>query len=82
MVIVYSNQRIGFAQHNLYAIDVDWRNMNCYNCRRFGHLARNHKNRGMGNRIGEGKRLEYGQNNGGSNRQNNLNREGDLIVFN
>ena len=52
-------------------------------------MARNCRNRGVKNRIGERRRLEYGsnENNGqkrveGENEQNNLNREGDLIVFN
>jgi len=42
---------------------MDYGNRNCYNCRRFGHIARNYRNRGTGNRIGEGRRLEYKQNN-------------------
>ena len=78
------------AQCNPYAIDVNRReNQNCYNCRGFGHLARNCRN--QGNRIGEGKRLEYSsnRNNGqrmikGGNKQNNgnnLNGNGDLIVL-
>jgi len=33
-------------------------NQNCYNCRGFGHLTRNCRNR---NRIGKGRRLEYGE---------------------
>ena len=46
-------------------------------------MARNCRNRGIENRIGKEKRLEYGQglrtkeNNG----QSNLNREGDLVVL-
>jgi len=40
-------------------------------------LARNCRNRGMGNRIRERRRLEYRQ----GNEQSNLNRERDLIVF-
>ena len=46
------------------------------------------RSRGVGNRIGKERRLEYGgsENSGqrrteGRNEQNNLNREGDLIVF-
>jgi len=81
-VMVYSNQRAGFAQHNPYTMDVDWGNRNCYNCGGFGHLARNCRNREIENRIGEGRRLEYGSNgnNGqrrieGGNEQNNLNEE-------
>jgi len=59
-----------------------------YNCRRVEHLARNYKNRGIGNRIGKRRRLEYGQNNGQRlmieerNGQSNLNGEEDIIVFN
>jgi len=56
--------------------------MNCYSCERFGHLARNCRNRGTRNKIRKERRLDYRQNNGRNNRQNNLNREGDLIVFN
>ena len=51
-------------------------------------MARNCRNRGIGNRIGEGRRLEYGGNmNNGQSRmeersgQSNLNRKGNLIVF-
>jgi len=58
---------------------VDQENRNCYNCGKFRHLARNCRNRGIGNRIGEGRRLEYGQ---GNNRQSNLNGDRDLIVLN
>ena len=80
MEIVCSQQRIGLAQYNLYAMDVDKReNWNCYNCRGFGHLARNYRNR---NKMEEGRRLEYGENrnNGqrrieGGNGQQNLNGE-------
>ena len=59
-------------------------NRNCYNCGEFGHLVRNCRNRGTENRIEEEKRLEYGQRlvMEGNNRQNNLNREGDLVVLN
>ena len=57
-------------------MDVNRRNRNCYNCGEFGHLAKNYRNRGTGNRIGEGRRLEY-QNEG----QSNLNGDRDLIVL-
>ena len=78
MVIVCPNQRAGFAQCNLYTMNIDRENRNYYSCRGFGHLARNCRNKEMGNKIGEERRLEYGQDNG----QNNLNGERDLIVFN
>ena len=80
--MVCPNQRVGFAQHNPYAINMDQRNMNCYSCEGFGHLARNCRNRRTGNKIRKERRLDYRQNNGRNNRQNNLNGEGDLIVFN
>jgi len=40
-------------------MNVNKRNKNCYNCRKFGHLVRNCRNRGIGNRIRERRRLEY-----------------------
>jgi len=40
-------------------MNVDWENKNCYNCRRFGHLAKNYRNKNIGNRIEEERRLEY-----------------------
>ena len=65
---------------------VDKSNRNCYSCRCFGHLARNCRNRGAGNRIRDGRRLEYNSNgNNGSergNRQDNLNGEQNLILLN
>jgi len=60
-------------------MEVDCRNMNCYNCRGFRHLVRNCKNKGTKGRIRKGRRLEYGDRNNG---QSNLNRKGNLIVFN
>jgi len=82
IVIVCPQQRIGFAQRNLYAINVD-RGRNCYACREFGHIAWHCRSRGVWNRIGEGRRLEYRSSKNsrqrrteGRNEQNNLNREG------
>ena len=83
-----SNQRAWFAQSNLYAIDVDQKNKNCYNCGEFRHLAKNYRNRGIRNKIGEGRRLEYGNNRqrlrteGENGQNNNLNGDRNLIVLN
>jgi len=81
--MVCPNQRVKFAQHNPHAIDVDRGNRKCYNCGGFEHLARNCRNRRIENRIGEGRRLEYGQGlrTKGNNGQSNLNRERDLVVL-
>ena len=68
--MVTPQQRIGFSQRNLYAMDMDRReNRNCYACGGFGHLSRNCRNRGMTNR-----RMEVEQDN-----NSNLNREGGLV---
>jgi len=75
IVVRNLGKQIGPLRREPYAMNVD-KGRNCYNCGRFGHLARNCRNRE--NRIGEGRRLEYGQ---GDNRQNNLNREQDLILL-
>ena len=83
IVMVHLNQWAEFVpQHNPYAIDVDRGDKNYYNCGSFGYLARNCRNRRTGNKIRKERRLDYRQNNGRNNRQNNLNGEGDLIVFN
>ena len=65
-------------------MDIDRKNRNCYNCGEFGYLTRNCRNRRMENRIGKRKRLEFRERRmiEGGNGQNNLNREGGLIVFN
>ena len=83
LVMICPNKWAVFAPCNLYAIDVDRENRNCYNCGGFGHLARNCRNRGTGGRIRKGRRLEYRNGNNkqrrmikGENRQdNNLNGE-------
>ena len=82
--MVYLNQRAGFAQHNPYTMDIDQENRNYYNCRGFGHMARNCRNRRIENRIGEKRRLKYGQRLmiKGNNEQNNLNEEEALVVLN
>jgi len=80
-VMICPNQRVGFTQHNPYTIDIDRNNRNCYNCGRFGHLAKNCRNRETGNRTGEGRRLECRNRNNRQmrrieeNEQNNLNGE-------
>ena len=77
MVMTWPQQRTRFTQRNSYAMDVDRRkNRNCYNYRGFRHLARNCRNRRTGNRIGEGRRLEYE-----GNGKQNLNGERDLILL-
>ena len=80
IVMVCLNQQVILVLHNPYVIEVKCGNRNYYNYRGFGYLARNYRNRGIGGRIGEGRRLEYKENNGLYN--NNLNRNRDLIVYN
>jgi len=66
-------------------MDVDRReNRNCYNYGEFGHMAKNYRNKEIGNRIGDRRRLEYGQRLmiEENNRQKNLNGERDLVVLN
>ena len=69
--MVSSQQRAGFSQRNLYAIEVNRReNKNCYTCGDFRHLTRNCRNRGMG----INRRMEVEKN-------NNLKEKQNLIVF-
>ena len=79
--MVCLNQRAEFVQHNLYTIDVDCGNRNCYSYEGFEHLSRN---REIEERVGEERRLEYGQRmiKGGNGQNNNLNGNRDLIVLN
>ena len=58
--MVYSQQRVGFAQRNSYAMDVN-RGRNCYACGGFGHMAWHCWNKGVENRIGKSRKLEYEQ---------------------
>ena len=78
-VIVCPNQQAGFVFHNIYAINIDRGNRNCYNYIRFGHLIRNCRNQEIEGRIEERRRLEYGNRN---NEQSNLNGEENLIILN
>jgi len=79
--MIRSQQRVGGTQRSPYAMDVDKReNRNYYSCGGFRHLARNCRNRRTGNRIGEGKRLEYGGNEG-QKRIEGGNGEQDLILL-
>jgi len=61
-IIVYPNQQTVFMLYNTYTMDIYRGNMNCYNCRGFGYLARNCRNRRIGGRIGKDRRLEYRRN--------------------
>ena len=87
VVIVCLNQQAGFVPwQDPYTMKVDQGNRNCYSCRSFRHLARNCRNKGTGGRIRERRRLEYRNNRQRriieeENEQNNLNRDGDLIVL-
>ena len=77
------------SRRDPYAMNVD-RGRNCYTYGGFGHLARNCKIRGTRGKIEEGRRLEYENGNieerrrikGGSEDNNNLNREQGLIILN
>ena len=68
VVMVCLQQRAGFAQRNLYTIDVD-RERNCYACGDFGHLARHCRNR----RVGMNRRMEQVGDN------SNLHGDGGLV---
>ena len=83
MMVYPQQQRVGFIQYNSYAIEVDRSNRNYYSHGGFEHLARNCGNKRIENRIRDGRKLEYGQRLiiEENNRQNNLNREGDLVVL-
>ena len=58
IVMVHPNQRVGFALHNLYAMEMDRGSRNCYSCRGFGHLAQNCKKQIMG----QERKMEYEDN--------------------
>jgi len=65
-------QQQGIELRNLYAMDVDKRkNKNCYTCRRFGHLAKNCRNR----EIGMNRRMK-------TEDSNNLNEDEGLVSHN
>ena len=83
-VMMCPTQRVEFALHNPYTMNMDRRNKNCYSYREFGHLVRNYQNREMENRIREKRRLGYEQRLRikGNNGQDNLNKKGDLVIFN
>ena len=62
-------QQQGIELRSLYAMDVDKRkNKNCYTCRRFGHLAKNCRNR----EIGMNRRMK-------TEDSNNLNEDEGLV---
>ena len=63
MVVIINQgqgQRIRPPRRDSYAVEVD-RGRNYYACGGFGHMARHYRNRRGENRIGDGRRLEYGQ---------------------
>ena len=72
--MIYPNQQTEFTLYNLYTIEID-KGRTCYNCEEFGHLAQNCRRQIMG----QEKRVECEDNQ--NNKQNNLNRKGDLIVL-
>ena len=43
-----------------FTMEVD-RGRNCFACGGFGHMARHCRNRGMRGRVGENRRIEYGE---------------------
>jgi len=66
-----------------FAMEVD-RGRNCFACGGFGHMARNCRNRRMGGRVTENRRVEYG---GGqieeiTNFSNNLKVDENLELLN
>ena len=71
-------------------MDIDQGNSNYYNCRGFGYLARNCRNKGTEDRIREERRLKYGNREnrqrliikeGNKQNNSNLNGEWDLILL-
>ena len=76
--MVCPNQRAKFALYNSYAMNLNRRNKNCYNCKDFRHLARNCSNRGTRNKIRESRRLKYRNRN---NRQILIIKEGNGQKF-
>ena len=47
------------SRRDPFAMEID-RGRNCFACGGFGHMARHCRNRGMRERVAEGRRLEYG----------------------
>ena len=70
-------------------MEIDYGNRNCYNCGDFGHIVKYCRNWEIGNKIGKGRKLEYGENRNNEQQRivekgnsNNLNGDRDLIVLN
>jgi len=49
-------------------MEVDRTNRNCYNYKNFGHMIRNCRNKRTEDKIREGRRLEYENENNGQRR--------------
>ena len=74
--VVHPNQWIEFVpKQDLYVIDMD-KGKNCYNYRGSDHIVRYCRKKRNWKRVRQGKRVEYR-----NNRNNNLNREENLIVL-
>jgi len=84
VVMVLPQQKVRFAQRNPYTMDVN-RERNYYTCGGFGHMAWHCRNRRVGNKIGEGRRLEYKRRErleGNNGQMNNLKEEENLEFLN
>ena len=78
------SQNAGVLQRrDPFAMDID-RGQNCYACGGFGHMVYHCRNWGMGGRVGENRRIEYGRGNIEEimNTGNNLKAGEDLELLN
>ncbi len=59
--VVVRGQGVGVPpRRDPFAMEVD-KGRNCFACGGFGHMARNCRNRGMRGRVGDNRRVEYGE---------------------